>query len=148
MLKQRLITAIGLIILIGWGVIYLSTPYFAGLVALFVTAGAFEWVRLVNLKNLWQGTSFALLVLLIMALLWYFENVFPYVTWIILVIAIIWWIIGIFWVARFYNQFVLSSYNVGLRLACGILLLIPAWLALVWLHMQYGPIYVFFLLFF
>lgn len=137
MLKQRVITALVLIPLIVWSVYSLSVNILAGIFSVFVLLAAWEWTRLSEVKLM---VIRILYVLLLGALMWSLRVNDSYLM-IILYIAFGWWLLASGWllVPGFARN---SSFQViTIKLFAGILVLLPAWIAIVYLHgsEQYGP---------
>jgi phosphatidate cytidylyltransferase len=147
-LKQRLITAAGLIVLILWGIFFLPTSYFSTLIGFFVTLGAWEWASLVKLNAVWQRLLTCTGLVLIMILTWIAVHYFGGLIHIILVLAALWWLVCLFWLVRHPYQIVFSAQPAFIRVMVGWLVLLPPWVAMTTLHgnEHYGPIYVLFLL--
>jgi len=148
MLKQRLITGFVLSGLLIWSIFNLSNDYFAILTAVFVIQGAWEWARLVNVSALWQRVFIVLFVSSIILALWYSLGKYPYLADVVFSIAVLWWLLCGLWVFKYSQRITLSSQAFLIKLLIGVVVLVPAWLALVSLHAKTlnGPSYVLFIL--
>ena len=132
MLKARLISAAIMVPLVVYGVLYLSTDWFALILGTLLVAGLWEWSRLVPLPELvgriiYTGAVAALLVLLWRSGPGQWINV-------LLPVALGWWVCALFWLSRpaLFSQATMTSTN--MKMLAGVLVIIPAWAALVVLH--------------
>ncbi|MCK5662095.1 MAG: phosphatidate cytidylyltransferase [Thiotrichaceae bacterium] len=132
MLKQRLITAIILIPIIIWVLLTLPTQAFAGVIGIFVVLGAWEWAGLCGWKMRMPYT-----IVLAMALyaLW-LQSHLMYIY--IIYIACLWWLLALYWVWRYQKGDNLIPKSPFIKAILGFVILLPAWLALLILHEQYG----------
>ena len=148
MLKQRLITGFVLAFLLVWSIFNLSNDYFAVLTAVFVIQGAWEWTRLASVSAIWQRLLIVLLVSSIILMLWYSIESTPYLADVVFSIAVFWWLLCGFWVFKNPQGITLSSQFFLIKVLIGVVVLVPAWLALVSLHAKTlnGPSYVLFIL--
>src|SRR3569832_2495119 len=143
-LKQRLLTAAGLIPLFVWAVLGLPTPYFAALLAVVVLIAAAEWGALVQLP---QETriGFVIVVAVMLLLAIWTAPPAPF-THAAAAAAVIWWAIATQWLRRYEAGRTVPHGRWGGALV-GVLVLLPPWLTLVTLHgsAAAGPGYVLFL---
>ena len=134
MLKQRVITASILAALIIWGLFSLSTPMIGSILGFVVLLGGWEWARLIGMTS--KGARAAYVVALL-AVLWFAQRLVagdPSLLILILVLAAFWWIAGTVMVLRYQGETRLSSFDRIAGLVIGLLVLVPTWLALVYLH--------------
>ncbi len=136
MLRQRLLTALAIIVPAFLLIAFAPTWAFGLVVVIVVAAGAWEWMQLSGLVTpvARVGYLLATLVLLVAPLV---AGIFSgWSSWhiAVLILAVIWW---------FFVFIALAWYRVGIganpsgRLllrAAGLLTLVPAGLALVWMH--------------
>jgi len=140
MLKQRLITALILAPLVLWGVLAMSNQTLMWLMALVVLVGGSEWARLAGATR-WvqQGGFLGVLALTMLTLAWF---VFQHLDWITGLMAanMLWWLVVLVRASRFNAYQPLSGLSL-IQLFEGIVVLIPAWMALVLIHRlpQDGP---------
>ncbi|HEY5700704.1 MAG TPA: phosphatidate cytidylyltransferase [Gammaproteobacteria bacterium] len=142
-LALRASTAAVLVPLVVWGVLALSTTAFALGLTLFIVAGAWEWADLADYAVAARA-AYLLVAVMALAISWLFlPN--PVFALTVLGAALIWWLAALFWVLRFQAQRPLpgSSHMLGRGLV-GLLVLVPAWIAMVMLHGDpgRGPIWV------
>ncbi len=146
MLRQRIITAVILVPLVIWGVLQLSSPSLAAVLAALVLMGAWEWSNLMGLRS---RSTRAMYLVVVGAVLWW--------TWLwhtqplaqgILGLAFAGWLLWLAWIgkpdfARDGGPAVMVAKG-----AVGVLVLVPAWLGLVLLHERpaIGPQTVLFLM--
>jgi len=125
MLKQRVITALFLVMLVFAGVLLLPPNVFAvACLVVFLTLGGWEWTRLIGLKDQFQAWSIVLLIAI---------GSIVYLTglaWYAIAVGVVWWvmILGLLTIYRQQSDFY-TSRSWLLRLS-GILVLVPAWLAI------------------
>lgn len=137
MLKQRLITALILIPLVVWGVYSLPEDYLTGIFSVLVLVGAWEWSRLSEARSILVRVLY--LILLVVLMLGLHADISFYM--IIMYVAAVWWLFAIVWL--FVPGFARNSSNkaIAFKLFAGILILLPTWMAIVYIHgsEQYGP---------
>lgn len=147
MLKQRLLTAALLVPLVVWGILALPTGWLAALFGLFLLQGGWEWSRLMQLKS--PAVRFAYVGLLLAALgaawwLWQREDE----AWLALpVLSLFWWLLAVAWVLGYPHS--ARRWSAPLvQGVVGLLVLLPAWMAVVGLHAngEQGPRLVLYLL--
>lgn len=154
MLRHRLITAAILIPLFVWGTLALPSRYFAFITAVIVALGAWEWTGLtgLNKKSRYAGVL-ATLIVMALAAAFVIQTKALYA---LLGIVVIWWVAGSIWVVAYNRRPVVSTVDAAMtssgavrmaRACLGLLVLVPAWTALVTLHESpvYGPDFVLFL---
>ena len=141
MLKQRVITALvllPLVVLLVWK----SPNWLLALVAgVMLLVGSWEWSMLSGENTSLLKSSNTALVAALLYLLWLSRHD-GLILWVVALAAISWWLFAIFWVFWWRKQF-----HRRIKFFCGLLTLIPAWLALVTLHAsQHGVIKLLYLL--
>ncbi len=154
MLKQRILTALVLIPLILWTVWFASLPVYAAILAVFLIVGAWEWARLAGIKSRIVPFIYALGVCAGLALYWWWRASDSGQTLTtILSTALVWWVCALVWVLRPLLLSQTSASVVALKLLLGLVILVPAWVALVelraygtqgrlWLVVLFGLIWV------
>ena len=133
-LKQRLITALFLLPLVLGAAIYLSSVWLGVVLGIVVLAAAGEWARLSEWnKPYQQGAYVAGIALLGVAGFWALSR-FSTTAALLTSLTLLWWVYA------FMDLFLHGSHASGLyrwrigRLVVGVLVLVPAWLASVYLH--------------
>ncbi len=132
MLKARLISAAIMVPLVVYGVLYLSTDWFALILGMLLIAGLWEWSRLIPLPTLVGRIIYTVVIAALLGLLWrsgpgLWINI-------LLPVALGWWLCALFWLSRpaLFSQ--VSLVGMNLKMLAGALVIIPAWAALVVLH--------------
>lgn len=148
MLKQRLITAAVLIPLFVWCIVRLATAELAFLFAAIVGLGAWEWSGMFGAVRIWLRVTYVLVVFLFLGLVWF---------------GLIAKGSGVYWLSPFVVGWLATAVLLagssrrsvkhtsipasGVLGALGLVVLIPAWSALVLLHgRENGPQLVLFLM--
>lgn len=140
MLKQRLLTAVVLIPLF-LGAVFAPTALFAMVVSVVVLLGAWEWSALSGLKQRRSRLVLVAVIAAAMAAAWYAAvmagGVFVFIG------ALLWWLFGFKVIAVYRGDHAVRPLSTALA---GVLILVPAWLALIVLHSaENGPASVLFL---
>jgi len=132
-LKLRLISSLIMAPIAIGLIVVLPTAYFALVLAVFFVAGAWEWAALVSEpKRLFRQAYTALVVVVIMAA-WFLFTTFPLFITTVIWIAIGWWVLILIFVLT-YPQSSKIWNNVFFKGLAGVLILVPAWLAMASLH--------------
>jgi len=141
-LKQRIITAVVLIIAVLLGVLFLpNTLFAAAALVVFVSIGGWEWGKLVGFTGQTQGLF--VVGLLVTALIAY---LIKDLRWAFIVAGVIWWASVLVLLAIYEQGTYFYKNNPWLLRLAAFLVLIPAWIALVTLH-QHHPYLVLYLIF-
>ena len=128
MLKQRIITAAILLPLVVLLVLMAPTWLFAILSSLMVIVGMWEWSNLCGGDTIYRNLFKVVIISAILYLLWLGrKNVV--ILWSTEAAAMIWWLFALFWVFFWQKQF-----PSAIKYICGLLTLIPAWMAFVDVH--------------
>lgn len=142
MLKQRVITAIILTAVFLSALFGLSLAHFALFIGAVVLIGAWEWANLSSCGALAQRIGYVIFIALVLAgtasvaSLFSAGQVFnPVVVKSVLVAAVIWWVIALFLVKAYPSSTALWGHPVS-RLVIGVFVLVPTWLALVYVRFQ------------
>lgn len=143
MLKQRVITALVLAVIFLAALFGLPSGYFSFFIGAVLLIGAWEWANLSGFPAIWQrlAYSFLLLALLIVASLYLgFEGeasprLDSSAIRDLLIIGCGWWALALLLVQGYPSSSVLWGYK-SLRLLMGVLVLIPTWVALVYVRQQ------------
>ncbi|MEH6559548.1 MAG: phosphatidate cytidylyltransferase [Oceanicoccus sp.] len=143
MLKQRIITAIVLITIIGAGILLLPPIGLAALFGVLVVIAAWEWAAMAGLSAIVTRLSYAVFIALLIFSSAYYSQVLsanPKTDLIrdILGAGCLWWAVAFLWVRSFPASAVIWRAGV-MRMVMGALTLVPAWMAVVYLrHHEYG----------
>lgn len=146
-LTQRVITAAILVPLVLWGILVLPTRYFALLFAVFSVLGAWEWSALAGRAAPGQRTLYVLAFVPGLALAYYGGQAGIGLSF-VLGLAVLWWLQALVLVWRYQTRGQWPPASALWRAGAGWLVLIPSWVALVFLHgyPYQGPYLVVFLL--
>lgn len=141
MLKQRVITAIVLAAVFVAVLFGLDTSAFAVLLGLVVMLAGWEWANLAGFEEQWQRCLYAVFIGVAMLLATAYTGVLdilPSAANIrnILILACCWWAVALLWVQGYPSSAILWDRK-WLKAIMGFLVLVPAWLALVFLHTEY-----------
>ncbi|WP_062060585.1 phosphatidate cytidylyltransferase [Cellvibrio sp. OA-2007] len=143
MLKQRVITALILAVIFLTALFGLPSGYFSFFIGAVLLIGAWEWANLSGLPAIWQRLvySLVLLVLLVGTSLYLgFEGeASPRLNALairdVLIVGCGWWALALLLVQSYPSSSVLWGHK-ALRLMIGGLVLIPTWVALVYVRQQ------------
>ena len=138
MLKQRVITAVILALVLTASIVSLSTFSLSVVFAAAVLIASWEWSRLSGLTSRLARGAFVLgCAVLLVAAAW-FTQLFSVAPLLerqqdILGLGCLWWALSLLWVKGYPGSAALWG-SVLVRVIMGYLVLVPAWLALVVLH--------------
>jgi len=137
MLKSRVITAAILAPLALWAIWASSSDVFAIGIAVIIAIGAWEWARLCGLQGTAGRVAYVVFISLLLFSVYSLlqQGVSPFV---ILLPALIWWLLALVSVLAYPRSGKLWRHGLA-RGVAGILVLVPAWAALLLLHQHFGP---------
>jgi len=139
MLRQRIITALIMAALVIAAIFFLPAPWIAVVITLLVLAGAWEWSAFPGFTHPAMRLGYVGVIGAAIAFVWSQGVTSPRADQ-LLNGALLWWIVALIWVAS------LPTYvNRASAVMAGVLVLVPAWLALIRLH-QHSPYWLLFLL--
>ncbi|MDX1697399.1 MAG: phosphatidate cytidylyltransferase, partial [Thiohalobacterales bacterium] len=145
-LKTRLISAVIMIPLVVFGVLYASTTTFQLVLAAILLAGAWEWGRLAGLT---APLTRAVYVAVVggMLLLSHAAGL-QAIAWPVLLVACLWWLCALVWLTRPRACAGSSTACMLVKLLAGLLVCVPAWAVLGLMHgtAEDGPVLVLVLL--
>lgn len=153
MLKQRVYTAIVLALIFLAALFGLPAGYFSFFIGVVVLIGAWEWANLSGYSALWQRlayTAFVLLLLFVAASYLGFKgeaspNLRQQSIQDLLVAGCIWWALGLLLVQGYPSSAILWGHKI-LRLLMGLAVLVPTWIALIYVRLQPSGAYLVLLL--
>lgn len=131
-LRQRILTAVVLIPLVLWTVWLASLPVYALVLGLFVALGGWEWARLSGITQTLVAIVYAAVVALaLLAYWWLRDGDQGRLLTVVLSAALVWWLAACVWVLRpAMGAASQSSRQRWLKLLLGLVILVPAWVAL------------------
>jgi phosphatidate cytidylyltransferase len=139
MLRLRIITALLLAPLVLAAVFFLPQDGMAAVLAILVAAGAWEWAAFAGFTRSSAKAGYVAVVSLCVIALWFTHTRGD--SQFVLTAALIWWIAALFWVLIWPG----AVHSAGAAVA-GLLVLVPAWLALSQLHTHDPQLMLFLLL--
>lgn len=147
MLRKRILSALVMVPLVVFAVLYLNQTLFALSVGALVLMGAWEWSALIPLQETAVRYGYLALTFAVTVVAWYFavsEVFVDSVLW----LAMGWWLFVLFWVARPDIGREVNSLHLKMKAILGVGLLVSTWLALVVMHSRpdQGPHWVLFVM--
>ena len=135
MFRDRLITAAVLIPLVVAGIYWASTPVLGVVLAAVILIGAWEWTLLMGLNRDWQRLLYVVLVAVLLVLAAPLGER-PRELMQLLTVVMLCWSAVFVWIIILNSRGPISHRPVSALLSglSGIWLLIPSWLAILWLH--------------
>lgn len=132
MLKQRTIT--GLILApIGIAVVLLlPTMALAVFTSLTVLVALWEWTRMSGFTSRPMRSGVVAIVMLVLVALWLARG--ETLIWYLIVAGVAWWIVAFVWLRNFSFGAAPTRENAAIKLICGLLATLPAWVALTKIH--------------
>ena len=137
MLKQRILTALILAPLSLWGIWASPGILFAAVLGIIFLLAGLEWARLSGFVSTTARVAYVAVMMLIMLGLYVGLAVTNFGL-MVLVVALMWWTMAFFAVISYPRANELWRHSVLARALAGMLILLPAWLAMVMLH-GHGP---------
>jgi phosphatidate cytidylyltransferase len=125
-LRQRVVTAI--VLIAGMLVALFLMPPSVGMLALAVVilGGAWEWAGFFGAdRRSTVRIGYAAAVGGAMVVCWWLTELVPGLNRLVLWVSVAWWTVALVWICRFPTRIPMA-----VNVACGMLVLVPAWLAL------------------
>lgn len=137
MLKQRLLTALVLLPLFVWAVLAMPASGFSLLLILFVAQGAWEWSGLMQLQQVAARVAYCglLILCLLGAAYWIIQD--SRILSVLLYVAVAWWLLALILVVTYPERIGWWNHR-WVKAISGLLLLVPCWVALVYLKVHAG----------
>lgn len=133
MLKLRIITALVLVPLMIWVIFGLELPYMAIALGVIAVLAAWEWSRLAQLESMILRGLFCVLVGASLWLVWR-QNLNEAVIRQLLMVSVLWWVMSFAWLAHPGSMKGPSAAVTVIKLMVGLVVLVPMWAAMVYLH--------------
>ncbi|MGH8454918.1 MAG: phosphatidate cytidylyltransferase, partial [Nevskiales bacterium] len=141
MLMQRVISALVLIPPVVAAVWFLPTTAISAVLAVFFLIGAWEWSQLMRLQATLPRVTYVVTMAAVFATLYVLRHV-PDLKLAILGLALLWWVSALLWVIRYPAGLQERDSRQALKAVIGLVLLGPAFLALILLHArEQGPLW-------
>lgn len=131
-MKQRILTGLILAPLAIALILLAPTPVFAMITGAAWLLAAWEWTRLIGMQSMPARAAATAIVGAALLGLWNVRG--SDLWWLVIALGVIWWLIAFAWLNRFSFGASPTQANRRLKLAAGILVLIPAWAGLVQIH--------------
>jgi phosphatidate cytidylyltransferase len=131
--KQRVLTALLVTPLAIAMILLTPTVVLAPLIAILCVIALWEWTRLSGMRSRpWRGLLVGLAVASLFAL-WCWRG--SWIWWSAIGAGAIWWLFAIFWLRRFSFAAAATREHTTIKLVAGALAVLPAWTALMELHL-------------
>ena len=127
-----------MVILVVAGIVFLPVFGLTLFFALIVFVGAWEWAGLAGLASPPMKLAYAIAILALLALVGWYSQILTLQVNLerikdILGLACVWWALALLWVRSFPASAIIWR-SVAMRMLMGVLVLVPAWLAVVYLR--------------
>ncbi|HEX7341863.1 MAG TPA: phosphatidate cytidylyltransferase [Rhodanobacteraceae bacterium] len=133
MLLQRILTALILTPVAVAIIVFPPTWLFALIVAIVFLGAQWEWTCLCGLRNHVARGAMLAVTLVVMAALWW-TRVTPHLWLAVMLVGLVWWLGSLGWLRSYTFAASPSPEHAWIKLAFGLCVLIPAWVALASLH--------------
>jgi phosphatidate cytidylyltransferase len=137
MLKNRILTTLIILPLFVWVVLAIPAQWLAVVLAVLAGLAAHEWARMSGLVSSLLHWLYAMVVTGSLLVFWFYRFDAQTLEQ-LLIVAAVWWACSMLW---FFTPGFLSQNNpatVTIKLMMGLLVLVPAWYSLVYLHRSPG----------
>jgi phosphatidate cytidylyltransferase len=132
MLWQRVITALILVPLVLFGLIYGGTQWVALVTGIIIAVAAREWANLSKLTKPYQYICYILVILLCLAGTYFIRQ--QQFSMLVIYAGVIWWLMASGLIIKAEISGELPLLNRQVKVVAGMLTLVPSWLGLVILH--------------
>lgn len=138
-MKQRVITAL-LITPFAIALILLTpTPWFAAIISILCYIAFWEWTRLAGMRSRpWRAALVAICAAVLYALWCYRGSLF---WWSTVGAGVVWWFVALLWLKNYSFAASPTRENTALKIVAGFLAVIPAWVALMSIHLTQPQIH-------
>ncbi|HEY2624435.1 MAG TPA: phosphatidate cytidylyltransferase [Dyella sp.] len=132
MLLQRTLTALLLAPLVILLILLAPNWLFAPIVAIAFLAAMWEWTSLSGVQNTASRAAFVAFTAVLLALCWWLRDT---AAWPLLIgIGVAWWVLTGQWLRHFAFAAAPTRENRLIKLGAGLLVIVPAWVAVVAIH--------------
>lgn len=132
MLRQRVITAIILALLLIALIFLAKASVFATLLGLIFLLGMWEWIRMAGVRGYPLRVAALLGYVILFALLWHVCKS-PW-WWLPVLAGLLWWWLALGWLTRSSFASEATRAHTALKLVAGAFVVVPAWCAVVVMH--------------
>lgn len=139
MLFKRVLTALVLAPLAIAIILLPPTGVFALIVALVFLGAQWEWMRLCGLRTPAMRAAVLVLTAALFALLWWLRAQ-PSLWRVVIGVGVLWWVLSLLWFRTFSFAAAPTRENAALKVAVGLLVLVPAWTALARVHGMHADV--------
>ncbi len=147
MLKWRVLTALVLAPLAIWGTLALPDLWFAVIMGVIFSLGAWEWSGLLGLRSsAWRHLYLVTFIWLLLLLILLGPQALRAALLPSALVAVAWWIAVLLFILRFPAGSALWTRSPLLTALAGLLTLIPGWIGLVAVRLEAGPVFALLLL--
>ncbi len=136
MLKQRVLTALVMSLILVLAVLKLPTLYFAMFMTVVIALGAWEWAKLSGYKNPATRIVYAALIACLCGFLYRYADVALKQQ--IVLLSVVCWLFGFACIIAYQKGFSSLPRQPFIRAFMGVLVMIPAWLSVIMLHSLQG----------
>jgi len=138
MLKQRIITAIVLVGIVGTGIFFLPLAGLAVLFGLLVSIAAWEWAGMAGFSSVVARLGYTVLIALCIFASAHYSQILSAVPKFemvrdILGAGCLWWAVALLWVRGFPSSAIIWRTSF-VRMLMGVMTLVPAWVAVIYLR--------------
>ena len=127
MLKQRVLTAVVLVVILLGVMLGLPPMATVWLITVLVLIGAWEWAAFIGKGTPAARAAYTALVAAALIASLYFHSLSPQFVSVMMIVAMVWWMVAFLWVCLAPTR--VNPISAGLA---GLLALVPCWLALVY----------------
>lgn len=132
MLKQRTLTALVLAPLAVALILFVPTVLVAAVAAAAFLFAIWEWTRLLGLRDMPLRAAIVAAHAVLLVVLWFGRG--SALWWITIALGVAWWPLAALWLRHYSFAAAPTRENVALKLAAGLVIVVPAWAALVAVH--------------
>lgn len=137
-ITKRILTAIVIAPIFVWSIFAIPKDYFSFFLLTFVVIGGWELSRLIKIENLLLRALYVFFIVILALYIkinWHVSWVFS----LVICLSTAWWLVNLYWIVSYPQKTKLWFGSASVRIVNGAMLLIPMWLSLSHIHIEYGP---------
>ncbi|MEP6484499.1 MAG: phosphatidate cytidylyltransferase [Rudaea sp.] len=138
-MKQRIITALLITPFAIALILFTPTVALGAIIAALCLIALWEWTRLSGMRSRPLRAVLVALALALMITLWIDRGSMFW--WATIGVGVVWWFFALFWLKHYSFAAALTRANVSIKLLAGFLAIIPAWVALMSIHLTQPDIH-------